>query len=360
MRRILVLTNCGTSLLTAGAGPDQRRQLIGFANHRPVDLTPADRDLLAQRVDDARQGLAAWPERSAELSALRALGLADGSGAEVQHLLVHTDTAQGEATASILHEWLGDRGGQARLLTAAGLAAGDATAFRMAVAALSASLIEEVPLWRASGFEVIFNLTGGFKSVAGFLQSLGTILADRVVYLFEGSNVLIDIPKLPVRFDPAGAMADQAVLFRKLSAGYVLDREAAAGVPETLLFEHEDKVMLSELGALSMAAFERAVLGLELQAPLSPKLVYGPRLVRDARGLPPDRFILLNRRLDRLGAYLDGVNANPASLNFKPLAGNPVEGSTHECYAWSDRDAARLFGHFEDGKYTVDRLLPHL
>lgn len=47
---------------------------------------------------------------------------------------------------------------------------------------------------------------------------------------------------------------------------------------------------------------------------------------------------------------------NLSSLNFKELKGNPKPPSTHECDAWADQDAKRLFGHFEKDSFVLDQL----
>lgn len=78
---------------------------------------------------------------------------------------------------------------------------------------------------------------------------------------------------------------------------------------------------------------------------------------RGVEGLAPDRLRHVNERLDQLARRLEeGEIYNPDSLDFKPLRGGPHKGSTHECDAWADEGAKRLFGHFEGGCYVLDRL----
>jgi hypothetical protein len=59
---------------------------------------------------------------------------------------------------------------------------------------------------------VVFNLTGGFKSLNGYLQTVAMISADRCAFLFEGAPELMEIPRLPVRLaeiDEQGACSVQ-------------------------------------------------------------------------------------------------------------------------------------------------------
>ena len=96
------------------------------------------------------------------------------------HLLVHTDTAPGKATADLVREVLGN---QTSLVSASGLRTNDLAAFRAALADLTRQLDALVRSYREQGWFVVFNLTGGFKSLNGYLQTLGMISAEVRIYL---------------------------------------------------------------------------------------------------------------------------------------------------------------------------------
>ncbi len=114
---------------------------------------------------------------------------------------------------------------------------------------------------------------------------------------------------------------------------------------------------LSLWGELVWREAYRAVYGADLLEPITPKLVLGPRFQQTLEGLAPDRLRHVNERLDQLARRLEeGETYNPSSLIFKKLEGGSHKGSTHECNAWADQDAKRLFGHFEGGRYVIDRL----
>jgi hypothetical protein len=57
---------------------------------------------------------------------------------------------------------------------------------------------EELPGYRSRGYKVVFNLTGGFKSVQGVMSILGMMYADEVVYIFETGTELLRMPRLPI------------------------------------------------------------------------------------------------------------------------------------------------------------------
>ena len=64
--------------------------------------------------------------------------------------------------------------------------------FQMALSDLVRWCDEEVAVapYRHS-YRVLFNLTGGFKSIQGFLQILAQFYADETVYIFESGDVLL-------------------------------------------------------------------------------------------------------------------------------------------------------------------------
>lgn len=141
------------------------------------------------------------------------------------------------------------------------------------------------------------------------------------------------------------------------------------GIPEILLEQIDDRATLSEWGQLVWQKCYKENYSKELLPPLSQNLQYSERFKNEANALPEDRLVIINERLDQLSRYLESRKAssglyNPPSLDFKPLQGRPFRRlspePTHECDAWSDRDAKRLFGYFEGSDYIIHHLGDHL
>jgi hypothetical protein len=53
---------------------------------------------------------------------------------------------------------------------------------------------DTLPGYRESGYHIVFNLTGGFKSIQGWMQTLGMFYADEIVYIFETGKELLPGP----------------------------------------------------------------------------------------------------------------------------------------------------------------------
>lgn len=363
----LIVTSCGTSLLTNGAAPAVRSQLISLANCRRSDgdaeaeaLIAARAKLVGRRLSEVAD-IDAARALSAEINSLIAFEASEGPLATDHHILVHTDTLQGEATANLVGDWLQRGGRVVRLMTVPGLRTADLDEFRAALADLAKVLVDEIPGWRDRGASVHFNLTGGFKGMQGFLQALGFVLADEVLYLFEGSKALLRIPRLPLTLAADSQLLAHFNLLRRLAYGEVLPETAVRDLPETLTLMIDNEAVLSPWGQALFAELTKTGYRKRLLEPISSRLSFGRQFIDAVDRLPPDRLAQINRQLDRFAAYLEAWRPLAKSLGFKALKGDPVSGLTHEIYAWSDRDAARMFGRYlDDGQFSIEHLGPHL
>ena len=213
----LIVSTCGTSLLTNGADENMRRLLVTHANAKEQDMDDTvRRDIdtwVAQRrnlLKKAADGAAA--QLSAELNGLLAyqnIVEATPNAPPNEYYLVVTDTYLGNAAFECIEDWLcRNFGRRAVRMTAGGLNTSDVADFRAALAGIAKQLGEELSKWRERRYRVVFNLTGGFKSVNGFMQAVGMLFADECFYLFEGSRELMRVPRLPITLDARGAFED--------------------------------------------------------------------------------------------------------------------------------------------------------
>jgi putative CRISPR-associated protein (TIGR02619 family) len=359
-----VLSTCGTSLLTNGRTNEERKLVSQYANCRTreqaLSQSAADVQCLDQIIADVqRQMQGATPESakrlSAELNGL--LTLYDGQPIPPadQHLLLCTDTWLGEVAAQIVADWLRQQGGQAQVIRQRDLQTDHLESFQLALAELVKWCAEALPGYQQAGYRIVFNLTGGFKSVQGFMQTLAPFYADETVYIFESGAALLHIPRLPVRMAATDEIRAHLRAFRRLSRGLSVTPQELQGIPETLWMQVDDLCALSPWGALVWQQVKREIYAERLFPPTSDRIRFGPRFEESVRGLPSDRLRLLNERLDDLAACLErGDNRN--RLDLKPLRGNPRPPSTHECDAWADQDARRIFGHYEGATFVLDAL----
>ena len=365
--RLLLVSTCGTSLLTNNKpksgdqtrhwmSPD-REWLKAVANDVEVDG-----ERLKPLVENRREWLTTADaptrhEMSAELNGVAAV-LERYKPRQLFHLLVRTDTKLGRTASELVQEVLGDA---TSFVSASGLRTNDLASFRAALADLTSQLDAFVQSYREQGWFVVFNLTGGFKSLNGYLQTLAMISADRCVFLFEGAPELMEIPRLPVRLSEIDELREHAALFRRLATGYTVRADDAKGAPDSLLMEVDGEVTTSVLGDVAWARHRAALFAEKLLSPLSTKVRVGDEVQKVFAGLEAAQKVQVNEALDEFCAYVDHCRKLPKSRTFKKLQGAPVPGSTHELYAWSDGATGRLSGHYDaDGSFVFDRLTNHL
>jgi putative CRISPR-associated protein (TIGR02619 family) len=363
--RHLIVSTCGTSLLTNGADSALRQLLVKHANARdPGGVPEAERPLIEARIAECRQTLSAADEpalarASAELNGLLCLAGGPLEQAHGHHVLLCTDTWLGEATARMVMDVLSSAGHGTELLRVADLVTGDLARFRVALAELVRWCEQTLPGYRNAGYRVVFNLTGGFKSVQGFLQALGMLYADESVYVFEGSRELLRLPRLPIRMDAGETVRRHLSVFRRLAAGLPVGAAECAGIPEPLLFEIDGSAALSEWGELVWAQTRRELYGEKVFDPPSRRLAFGAGFGKSLEDLPADRLRHVNERIDALARHLEQGGANLNSLDLKKLA-TPRQGATHEVDAWADADVRRLYGRFDGESFILERLGPAL
>jgi putative CRISPR-associated protein (TIGR02619 family) len=285
MKQRVVLSTIGTSMLTNAADPLLKHEIISRANEREAECAPEFLMRLQQLEDTLLELLskgdsATLKRASAELNALLAFYEANQTDGTDTHLLIATDTCVGRLTNRIVEAYLKSKGFNTISYPVPELNTRSKASFDAGIKNLLLFLDQNIPRFAASNYEVVFNLTGGFKSLQGFLNTIGTFYADKIVYIFE-SGELISIPKLPIAIDQA-LFAERQGDFLRLAADWFLDEQTVDGIPETMLFQVDKNAYgLSNWGLLTWNAIKHKVLAGD---PISlPGLIYERTFMNDYR-----------------------------------------------------------------------------
>jgi len=263
----LILSTVGTSLLTNQVAGEQRTELFRASNLEEKDYTSALIGLIEYIKETLKSKLESATEAdlkrlSAELNGI--LGIYDGifpDNSQDVHVLIATDTYQGKVTTQIISDYLGTKGFQVFKYTPAKLSTLGKAEFTGGIKDLlkwfDGADGLNLESYKKSGYEVIFNLTGGFKSLQGYLNTIGMFYADRLVYIFETGKELIEIPKLPVEINPD--------LFREKALEFALMYSdlpsPAQGIPPLMLDEYDrNAYLLSDWGILTWNKVKNTVL----------------------------------------------------------------------------------------------------
>lgn len=363
-----IYSPCGTSLLTNQADPEARRLIGTYANSKREEIPEEAVSRLETLIKSARSSLADASIQnvarlSAELNAIVKFYGGRFNQSDV-HYLISSDTWLGNETAHLIQSWLENQGFKiVQILPIQDLRTDHLESFQMALSEFVRWCEVNIKPLRESQSHIVFNLTGGFKSVQGFLQTLAMFYADEAIYVFESGDELLRIPRLPVRMVPDEIIRENLTVFRRLALNLPVESDEIKSLPSSLWMSMEiDGVQEWSLSTWGELVWGRVIDELyreKLHPAPSNRIIYTDTFKKTVLNLPTDRTKIINDRMDDLALFLEsGINRK--RFDFKELKGNPVAGSTHEIDAWSDRAANRIFCHYEGDNIVLDRLGPHL
>lgn len=321
-----ILSTCGTSLFTNGIANELRNEFYQYANQHHWEDIPNDVALHLQQHAQQQESklleadLVTVRKMSAELNSVLAWYDQNTTDLQDVHLLLATDTALGKATASIIEAWLQTKGYIVFIVSVSGLNTASFQSFRESLSELTVSLIEQISAYKENGYQILFNLTGGFKALNGFLQALSTIYADQTFYLFESSSEFLTIPKLPFKLDAESVIIGNIKNFRRLAEGLVVIQQEAQQIPSILLFYIDDNVALSEWGTLLWQSCYKSLYKENVWPSISDRIIFSADFEKSAKDLAPHILQIVNQRIAELAVYAEGDCKNALkSLDPKPL-----------------------------------------
>lgn len=249
----------GTSLL-GNCFADKRSILNQMTNIKdPKDLNHEQNAVLEQlKVFDILS-----QERkkiSAELNALYTYDEKHKSDKTTDvHYLIHTDTITGELSARYVKEMIENDGyKQVNLVKIDELNTKNTYQFNQGIKNLFHWLNLNLQKSDAKT-EIIFNLTGGFKALQGYMNTAGMLYADKIIYIFETNADLVEIDKLPIVLDqktikPYAKHFLLAEIMNTVEAKYL---EQIIPIYKHVIDEFAE---LSPIGLLAWLAFKKEIL----------------------------------------------------------------------------------------------------
>lgn len=328
MRRVVIST-VGTSLLTNQinrASPDEKnwysylRDTANLSSKSIQKTHPEILEIIQALVERALSNL-----RQSKVDKIRAAsaelngiyGLYQEQLAQDNHdvhWLIATDTTQGRATAEIVETFL-----KAQSLTNTntyvplGLSMASTSTFSDGIDNLIAWMQETIPPFKESGYKVCFNLVGSFKSLQGYLNTIGMFYADEIIYIFEGQkSELITIPRLPITVDTR-VISPYKMQLALMNGGADVSADDAQGIPEALVYVVEEEMTLSNWGKLVWGECKVELLSQELLP--FPKLQYQPSFVEDYQQIKnKHERVKLQETLAKVSRLLIESNGAPSAL----------------------------------------------
>lgn len=325
MRRVIVST-IGTSLLTNQinrANPEEKdwySQLRDAANLNENDTPETVKKIISILEERANVKLdnVNIPEirrASAELNGIYGVYQEDFSkGKEDYHFLIATDTIQGTTTAQIVENFLRKQSlTNTSIYAPSGLSTTSTETFSVGIDDLIVWLQETIPPLRESKYKICFNLVGSFKSLQGYLNTIGMFYADEIIYIFEGEKSdLITIPRLPISVDTS-LFKPYTMQLALLDSGAGLSPQETTEIPETMLGEVDGKMVLSTWGNLIWNQCKGDLLSGDLMP--FPRLEYQDTFRADYNKVKKKhKRVKLQETLATVSSLLNQSNGNTATL----------------------------------------------
>lgn len=356
----LTLMTCGTSLITNGIDSELRSIINRCANAANwTDIDSSDAAALKRHLTKRAELLSIADNSqvrklSAELNGLLAWQNENpiaSNQPQNQYWLIVTDTVLGKATAHIIQEWLTSHSYSTQILSESGLRTANLIEFRQALSALTKRIVESVTGYRESGYQINFNLTGGFKGINGFLQALATVYANQTYYLFEGSTELLYIPQLPYRLDATQIITENLTAFRRLANAMSISQAQSTAIPDIWLFDIDSSTMLSEWGELIWLDTMPKLYQQQILPSPSELIIYSPSFLDTTKKADASLIETINKRIDALAVYAEGgYKTMPKSLDVKALQAKKYrDKGILEC----DLDAHHRLFMTRDGEHTT-------
>ncbi len=373
----LILSTTGTSLLMHKVSQVMRDFLNSVSNLKEAELDPASKQGIVQHFQKVRSDFLASPldvqcSGSAEMKALAAYYKKHlPTGAQDLHMLLHTDTYVGTLAASVIAEALRVHGiTNVQLLPMPKMNTANSEDFHFASLGILKAVLGDsdadfnLQSYKRAGYRIVFNLTGGFKSVSGFLQAIGMAYADDIFYIFETADHLVHIPILPFSLESQllhSLEPHLPKLRRILLQDDFLPLKEFDDLPKHLYEPDGQQASFSALGFVLVKKLQDDLYSKSLLASPHPKIKFSQKFLDSCKGLESRQFQMLNEKIDNFVIYLLKGQILKR-FNLKDISsGSPVPGSTHEFYAWSDGNAGRVFLHKDSqGNWILDQLDKHL
>ena len=364
-----VLSTIGTSSLTNQINnddPSEWRRLLRDSANRKMDELDSETAVVIDTLADRAFGQLLEDDVqinrriSAELNGIYGIynGRLPQNGRD-QHYLICTDTAQGQKTGELIRDFLADQGFSVFIYTPEGFSTKDTVSFTAGIKELIRWLEENVPWRRESGYRVIFNLVGGFKSLQGYMNTFGAFYADEVIYIFEAETAdLITIPRLPIQIDTA-VIQKHLTEFALMAAGKLYPHRELRDIPETLLefLEEDDEETDTGLSAWGTLIWNRAKADLLAKELLPfPRLAYARTFHNDfnrenapkARLKLQETLATVAYTLETDGGHTSGLIGG--SLNYEKLRGEEGKVGIH---TFRVTQAARVSCTAAEGELTL-------
>jgi putative CRISPR-associated protein (TIGR02619 family) len=323
----LVISTVGTSLLTncidRDIDPDNwLKRLQDTANYTDEEISKHYQDVsqiiteLKERAEeklyDDETEISEIRETCAELNGIYGLYGEDlEQGISDTHILIATDTAQGIITSKIIEKFLQDKGLPiTSTYIQPQLSLASSSVFSEAVAGLIPYIRNTIEGCTKNQYQICFNLVGGFKALQGYFNTIGMFYADEIIYVFEGSNEVITIPRLPIKVDIDKIEPFKVQLAMMEQGDVSKSWEKLNNIPHNWVLVDGQEMTLSTWGQLIWNDCQYELLSQDLLEGF-PRIKYDESFRRDYKKITDNNDkVLLHKTIAKVSRLLEESNGD--------------------------------------------------
>lgn len=333
----LIVSTVGTSFITNQASIEERALLNQYSNCSASDCPGNVQQLIDSFAHQCLEKLRSSDNKSirrlsAELNGIYGFYNEDLKNRKNDiHFLISTDTYQGMRSAEIVETFIKNKDITCQILTPKKLSTKNKEEFSEGIKDLLKWFDETIYGYKKNGYQIIFNLTGGFKSLQGYLNTIAMFYADKIIYIFESNQAeLIEIPRLPIKIDTEPFEKNKIKLLL-LNANRVSNLNEFNHLPEAAFDLIDGNLILSVWGEIIWNKIKYDIFS---DPPGLPFIIYHNKFQKQFSELvDKNAKIKLIETIAKVSVLLERSNGSTAELSkggiqFSPLESQSFDGET--------------------------------
>ena len=262
----VIISTVGSSLITNNFSNKERNEINAISNFTFDELIEDKRyhEVIDKIEKINYTKIENLESASAELNGIvKYYGAHEAIDKNDVHFLLHTDTYLGEFAAMQIQKILKTKEiNNISVIKIDKLNTKSSKEFNQGIKNLFKWCYDNVPKYRDNEYNVIFNLTGGFKSLQGYMSIAGMFYADKIVYVFETGKEIIEIPILPIKLKKE--KVEEYITEYLYAANNMCPIEYVNNIPDIYLDKDKELATLSPIGQLAWDQFKDEILSKKL------------------------------------------------------------------------------------------------
>ncbi len=329
----LIISTVGTSLITNPASKDKVAELYKYSNCSKEECPDSIKELIDSFVPLVKNKLKVAKINeirriSAELNGIYGFYNNDLNNRKNDiHFLISTNTYQGLKSAEVVRDYIQSKEIICDIFTPQNLSTKNKEDFSEGIKEILKWFDDVINSYKQQGYKIIFNLTGGFKSLQGYLNTLAMFYADKIVYIFESEqSELIEIPRLPVRIDLSPFEKNKEKLLL-LNANRICNINEFDELPEAVIDQLGGDVILSVWGEV---IWKKIKFDLFETLPVLPFIRYNHKFSKDYTELiDKTKKIKLIETIAKVSVLLERKNGATTELSSGGIKFSQLESMKH-------------------------------